>query len=49
VRAYNAGQTFDCDGSKYANVEDGRIGLAFIDAAVRSSAADGAWTELAGE
>mgnify|MGYP005620077709 FL=1 len=49
VRAYNAGQTFNCDGSKYANVEDGRIGLAFIDAAVRSSAADGAWTELAGE
>ena len=49
VRAYNAGQTFNCDGSKYANVEDGRIGLAFIDAAVRSSAADGAWAELAGE
>jgi predicted dehydrogenase len=49
VRAYNAGQAFRCDGSKYANVEDGRVGLAFIDAAVSSSAADGAWQELAVE
>lgn len=47
VRAYKAGESFDCDGSKYANVEDGRIGLAFIEAAVASSANDGAWTELA--
>ena len=49
VRAYNAGQSFSCDGSKYANVEDGRIGLAFIDAAVSSSAADGSWMTLAAE
>ena len=47
VRAYNAGESVDCDGSKYANVEDGRIGLAFIEAAVASSAADGAWKPLA--
>jgi predicted dehydrogenase len=47
VRAYQAGEDFTCDGSKYANVEDGRIGLAFIEAAVASSANDGAWTELA--
>lgn len=47
VRAYKAGQPFSCDGSRYANVEDGRIGLAFIEAAVASSAADGAWTKPA--
>ncbi|MGJ8651261.1 MAG: Gfo/Idh/MocA family protein [Opitutaceae bacterium] len=47
VRAYKAGESFNCDGSKYANVEDGRIGLAFIEAAVASSANDGAWTEFA--
>lgn len=46
VRAYKAGEAFDCDGSKYANVEDGRIGLAYIEAAVESSAQDGAWKEL---
>ncbi len=37
VRAYQAGEAFSCDGSKYANVEDGRMGIAFIDAAVESS------------
>ena len=46
VRAYKAGAAFDCDGSKYANVADGRIGLAFIEAAVASSANDGAWTKF---
>ncbi|WPJ96221.1 Gfo/Idh/MocA family oxidoreductase [Coraliomargarita algicola] len=46
VRAYLAGEAFTCDGSKYANVEDGRIGLAFIEAAVASSAQDGGWAEL---
>jgi len=37
VRAYQAGKPFNCDGSKYANVEDGRMGIAFIEAAVESS------------
>ncbi|MGB0416084.1 MAG: Gfo/Idh/MocA family protein [Coraliomargarita sp.] len=46
VRAFNAGEAFECDGSKYANVADGRIGLAFIEAAVASSANDGAWTKF---
>ena len=46
VRAYQAGQPVTGDGVRYANVEDGRIGLAFIEAAVASSAADGAWTAL---
>jgi predicted dehydrogenase len=46
VRAYNSGEAFSCDGSRYATVEDGRIGMAFIEAAVASSAKDGAWTQL---
>ena len=46
VRAYNAEETVNGDGSKYATVEDGRIGLAFIEAAVASSAQDGKWTVL---
>jgi predicted dehydrogenase len=46
VRAYLDGQLFDCDGSKYANVEDGRIGIAFVDAAVRSHQKGGAWVEM---
>ena len=37
VRAYQAGKPFSCDGSNYANVEDGRMGIAFISAAVESS------------
>jgi predicted dehydrogenase len=46
VRAYWAGESFNCDGTNYATVEDGRVGLAFINAAVASSAKDGAWTKL---
>jgi predicted dehydrogenase len=46
VRAYLEGQPFHCDGSKYANVQDGRTGIAFIDAAVRSQQKDGAWVEM---
>ena len=46
VRAYHSGEAFACDGSRYATVEDGRIGMAFLQAAVASSAKDGAWTQL---
>jgi predicted dehydrogenase len=46
VRAYNAGNAFACDGSKYASVADGRNGMAFLQAAVASSEKDGAWTQL---
>ncbi|MEW6071727.1 MAG: Gfo/Idh/MocA family oxidoreductase [Planctomycetota bacterium] len=46
VRAYQNGQPFACDGSRYANVEDGRKGIAFLEAAVRSSANDGAWMDV---
>lgn len=46
VRAHKAGEPWKCDGSKYANVRDGRTGLAFIEATVASSKNGGAWTEL---
>lgn len=46
VRAYQADGALQSNGHKYANVEDGRIGLAFLSAAVESSANDGAWVEL---
>jgi len=46
VRAYLDGKPFECDGSKYANVEDGRMGIAFIAAAVRSHKDGGTWVEM---
>jgi predicted dehydrogenase len=46
VRAYLDGNPFACDGSKYANVNDGRVGIAFVDAAVKSAAKDGAWESM---
>jgi len=47
VRKFQAGKAWDCDGSKYANVRDGRMGLAFIEAAVASSHNSNAWTDVA--
>jgi predicted dehydrogenase len=46
VRAFQQGDAWSCDGSKYANVHDGRMGLAFIDAAVASQANDNQWTPV---
>ena len=46
VRAYNDGKSFSCNGVKYANVEDGRIGIAFVTAAVESSNHGGAWVKM---
>ena len=46
VRLYNDGKPFECDGSKYASVEDGRVGIAFIAAAVESNGKDGEWVKM---
>ena len=46
VRRWKAGEAFHCDGSKYANVEDGWTGIAFIEASVKSSSDKGAWTPM---
>ena len=46
VRAYLDGRPFACDGVRYANVEDGRMGIAFIEAAVKSSQAGASWVAV---
>jgi len=46
VRKWQAGEPFACDGSKYASVEDGWTGIAFIETCVKSGAKKGAWTAL---
>jgi predicted dehydrogenase len=47
VRKWKAGEKFNCDGSKYANVEDGLTGIAFIETCVKSAKSHGKWTRLA--
>jgi predicted dehydrogenase len=46
VRKWKAGKPFSCDGSKYANVEDGWTGMAFINACLESNEKRGAWTPM---
>ncbi len=46
VRAYLDGRPWSQDGSKYANVEDGRMGVYFISKAVESSNDGGALVDL---
>jgi hypothetical protein len=46
VRRWKAGEAFASDGSKYANVDDGWMGIAFVDTCVRSSSKKGAWTAV---
>jgi len=46
VRAWKAGRPFTPDGSKYARVEDGWAGIAFIETCVKSSRKKGAWTAM---
>jgi len=46
VRAYEEGKPWEADGSKYANVWDGRIGIALCTAAVESSKQGGAWVDM---
>ncbi len=43
VRAYQEGTYSGEDGSRYATVEDGRLGIAFLVAAVESNRNDHAW------
>jgi len=46
VRLYNDGKPFNSDGSRYANIDDGYIGMAFIEAAVKSSTEGNSWVEM---
>jgi len=46
VRRWRAGEKFAPDGSRYATVEDGWMGIAFVETCVRSSRNGGEWTSL---
>jgi predicted dehydrogenase len=46
VRAYQNGTYQGEDGTRYATVEDGRLGIAFLNAAVKSSSNDHKWVSL---
>lgn len=46
VRAYQSGEFKSADGSKYATVEDGVVGLRFVEKAVESSKNGNAWVDL---
>jgi len=46
VRAYLDKKPFNCDGAKYANVDDGVMGIRFITKCVESSSKGGAWIDL---
>lgn len=46
VRAYQAGNYKGSNGSKYATVEDGRYGIAFIEKAVESSNNGNKWVDM---
>ena len=46
VRLYNAGKYKGTDGSKYATVDDGRIGIQFIAKAIESNNNDHAWVSM---
>jgi len=46
IRKWKAGEPVSIDGSKYATVQDGWTGLAFIETAVKSSDNEGAWTPM---
>ena len=46
IRKWKAGKSFKDDGSKYANIEDGCTGIAFIETCVKSSKKKGAWTPM---
>jgi hypothetical protein len=46
IRTWKAAGKVKIDGSTYANIEDGWMGLAFIETAVKSAAKKGAWTKM---
>jgi len=46
IRKWKAGKPFACDGSKYASIEDGWMGIAFIETCIKSSAKKGGWAAL---
>ncbi len=46
IRKWKAQGKVTIDGSKYANIEDGWMGLAFIETCEKSASKDGAWAKM---
>ena len=46
VRAWQKGEKFSYEHTRYATVLDGRMGLAFVDASLKSNAKEGAWEDV---
>ncbi|HEY9174130.1 MAG TPA: Gfo/Idh/MocA family oxidoreductase [Verrucomicrobiae bacterium] len=46
IRKWKAGEKFACDGSNYASIDDGWMGMAFLATCLKSSAKKGAWTPM---
>ena len=46
IRKWQATGKVDIDGSQYANIDDGWMGLAFIDTCVKSASKKGAWAKM---
>lgn len=46
VRQWKTTGKFASDGSKYANLEDGWMGIAFIETCLKSNAKKGSWTKM---
>jgi predicted dehydrogenase len=46
VRNWKAGERFDGGGAKYATVEDGWTGIAFIESCIKSAAGNGGWVAM---
>ena len=46
VRKWKAGEKVSIDGSKYATVDDGWMGLAFIETCIKSSKKKGGWVAM---
>jgi predicted dehydrogenase len=46
VRAWEEGRPWSADGSKYANVLDGWMGIAFVETAVKSSKNGNVWLDM---
>jgi len=46
VRAYQAGTYTEADGSKYATVADGHMGILFVEKSVESASKAGAWVDM---
>jgi predicted dehydrogenase len=46
VRLYNAGKKFKCDGTKYANIDDGVKHMKFVETAVKSAKNGSKWIRM---